>query len=85
MSFFVLEQFPDESQTGFRTDFLQTEDVNRGPAPRCPTCGGYTGMLAWLPPFRVELETWGNTVGDLALGNGADILVSERFHALYHE
>jgi hypothetical protein len=42
-------------------------------------------MLTWLPPFRVEVEAWGKGFGDLALANGCDALVSDRFHSLYRE
>lgn len=52
--------------------------VNRGPAPTCPKCGGFLGMLTWLPPYRVELETWGTHYGDIAR-TGDDLIVSDRF------
>jgi hypothetical protein len=42
-------------------------------------------MLAWLPPYRVELELWGTTFGDLAIEAGGKFLVSERFKAAFEQ
>jgi hypothetical protein len=35
-------------------------------------------MLAWLPPYRVELELHGQSPGDFMEGPGHDVLLSER-------
>jgi hypothetical protein len=38
-----------------------------------------------LPPYRVEIETWGKAFGDVVFGFGTDLLVSERFASLWKE
>lgn len=56
--------------SGFRT----------GEAPVCSTCGKFTGLRPWLPPYRVEIDAWGKRFGDIAFSNvGDDIFVSPRF------
>ena len=35
-------------------------------------------MLKWLPPYRVELTTWGRGYGDFA-DVAREMIVSERF------
>ncbi|HEX3659491.1 MAG TPA: hypothetical protein VHV55_27130 [Pirellulales bacterium] len=49
-----------------------------GDAPRCENCGRYVGMRKWLPPYRVELEAWGNEFADI-VSTGTDLLVSLPF------
>ncbi len=61
------------------TRFRDTKPVNLGDAPRCPQCGDPTGMLPRLPPFRGELELYGETLGDFVEASGYDFLVSVRF------
>jgi len=61
------------------TGFSKAEPANRGPAMRCPQCGGSIGMRTWQPPYRVELEVYGKEFGDLVDGPGGDLLVTERF------
>lgn len=78
MLFFVLDH-PKDPVDNALTDFLPASGWKRGEAPRCPKCGGFIGMIPELPPFRVELETWGRRFGDLVFGVGNDVLVSERF------
>jgi hypothetical protein len=79
-SFFILEEprpgSPQDIAHGTRA--LKEEGFKVGPAPRCPACGGFIGLLRWLPPFRVELETWGKEFGDV-IHIGDELLVSERF------
>ncbi|HEX5746364.1 MAG TPA: DUF1629 domain-containing protein [Archangium sp.] len=36
-------------------------------------------MLAWLPPYRVNLELYGQGLGDFIAGTGYSVLISERF------
>ena len=82
MQFYVLERpRPDSSEdrTG-RIDVMSEEDCNLGPAPRCPRCGRFLGMLTWLPPYRIVLETWGRRYGDI-VRTGDDLIVSDRFKA----
>ncbi len=78
MRFYVLEH-PSDGHDDALTDFLSAPGKQRGDAPRCPKCGGFTGMLQTLPPIRVELATWGKRFGDLVFGVGNDLLVCERF------
>lgn len=35
-------------------------------------------MMTWLPPYRVELELYGQSLGDFVEGPGYSILLSER-------
>lgn len=61
------------------TGFDKADPVNRGGAPRCGHCGRFIGMLTWLPPYRVELELYGDSFGDFATGPGNELLLTERF------
>jgi hypothetical protein len=73
--FFVL----DEDMSGlYDTKFNKAEPVHRGDAPRCPQCNKVLGSLAWLAPYRVELELYGQDFGDFIQGPGSSILISER-------
>lgn len=69
------------------TEFSEwkTDAYCPGPAPTCPVCGGYIGMLTWLPPFEVELESWSKVYGDFVFGPGYEFLISHRFKVLYEE
>jgi hypothetical protein len=80
--FFVLEH-PKDPVDDALTDFLPAPGSKSGDAPRCPRCGGAIGMMPSLPPIRVELETWGKRFGDVAIGVGNEVLVSERFKAAF--
>jgi hypothetical protein len=60
------------------TKFSKVEPVNRGDAPQCSKCGATIGMLAWLPPYRVELKLHGEVFGDFVEGPGYEVLISER-------
>ena len=55
------------------------EPDNLADAPRCSRCGDFIGMLKWLPPYRVELELYGQELGDYMRGPGYELLISERF------
>jgi hypothetical protein len=59
------------------------EPDNRGDAPHCPRCGDPIGMLTWLPPYRVELELYGQGLGDFVDGPGDEVLISERFAEVF--
>jgi hypothetical protein len=74
--FFVLE---NDMHGRCDTQFSETDPVNRGDTSYCPLCGSSIGMLAWLPPYRVELELYGKEFGDFVEGPGYDFLISERF------
>ena len=60
------------------TKFSSVKPVELGEAPLCPKCGGVIGMLTWLPPYRVELELYGASLGDFVKGSGYQVLISER-------
>ncbi len=81
MRFFLLKSPKADSlegRLGGITATISDTDVNCGPAPTCPTCRRFLGMLTWLPPYRVELEPWGRCWGDLTR-LGDDLVVSDRF------
>lgn len=50
-----------------------------GQAQRCTHCGDPIGMKEWLPPYRVELQLYGEALGDFIEALGYSLLVSERF------
>ncbi len=74
--FFVLK---DDTWGPHDTQCDTVEPDNVGDAPHCPRCGGAIGMLAWLPPYRVNLELYGQAPGDFIDGPGYNVLISERF------
>ncbi len=78
MNFYVLEN-PKTNESDAITEFFAVNHTATGSAPKCPACGGFTGMLPLLPPIKVEVETWGKRFGDIAFGGAHEILVSERF------
>src|SRR5947209_10879505 len=87
LSFYVLKQprpeSPEDKCGG--TTAIQEKGFNVGEALKCPNCGRFIGMLAWLPPFRVELQAWGMEFGDIIEAGGNDLIVSRRFKRLYDE
>jgi len=78
--FFVLE---DVLWGPHDTKFDKVEPVNRGEAPLCPRCKGALGLLTWLPPFRIDLEIYGQQPGDFVTGPGNSFLISERMAAAF--
>ncbi len=74
--FFYLD---DELHGRYDTKFSKAEPVVRADSPLCPQCGEGMGMLTWCPPYRVDLERYGEELGDFVDGPGYDVLVSERF------
>jgi hypothetical protein len=82
--FYILEQprFGSSQDRAHGTEALHEEGFKTGPAPRCSGCERYVGLLKWLPPFRVELETWGREFGDV-MRFSEELLVSERFKEIY--
>lgn len=86
MKFFVLDNpKPDspEDRLG-RSDAIKEEGFNVGEALRCPECDRFLTMLKWLPPYRIELESWGKHFADIAYFSD-DLIVSQRFAALFQE
>jgi hypothetical protein len=82
MNFYILEN-PETGETDAVTDFLPTDDFTTGEAPTCKACGRAVGMLAWEPPYKVEMRFWKKHHGDISFGTGDDLLVSERFRDLF--
>jgi hypothetical protein len=78
MQFFVLEH-PKDAVDEALTDFLPGPGTKLGEAPRCARCRDGIGMIPSVPPIRVEIETWGKQFGDVAIGAGSEVLVSNRF------
>lgn len=78
--FFVLE---DVLWGPHDTKFDTVEPVNRGEAPLCSRCKGALGLLTWLPPFRANLELYGQAPGDFVTGPGNSFLISERMAAAF--
>ena len=80
MQFFVFrkpEAGSPEDRSG-RSDAIKEEGFSVGDAIRGPVCNRPLSMLKWLPPYRIELESWGKHYGDVA-DVGDDLIVSERF------
>jgi len=84
MKFYVIDQpkagSPEDRFGG--TDAVMEEGTNTGEAVRCPACDRPLSMLKWLPPYRIELESWGKHYGDVAK-IGDDLIVSERFMQVF--
>lgn len=59
-------------------EYATASQSSMGEAPQCPVCERYTGLLRWLPPFRVELEGHGTQWPDIGFGNTNDLLISQR-------
>jgi hypothetical protein len=86
MQFYVLQKPPPESPQDklWGTEALTSDpSSSTGEAPRCEACGDYVGMRAWIPPYEVELETWGKEFGDVMDMTYPDLLVSQRFRDLW--
>jgi hypothetical protein len=81
MKFYVLTKpkpaTPEDLLCG--TNAIKEEGHATGEALRCPECNRFLTMLKWLPPYRVELETWGRAYSDFADMGGRELIVSERF------
>lgn len=81
--FFYLD---DDIRGRYDTKFSKAEPVVYKSASRCPQCGGPIGMRTWSPPFRADLELYGEELGDFVDGPGYESLISERFaHAFRAE
>jgi hypothetical protein len=84
MNFYVLEQprpdTPEDRLGG--SDAIKEEGFNTGEALRCRQCNRFLTMLRWLPPYRIELETWGQEYGDV-VRIADEMIVSERFVHLF--
>src|SRR5689334_19007496 len=74
--FFVLNR---DMHGRYDTEFDKADDANRGPGADCPQCGEPIGMREWLPPYRGNLELYGEELGDFAECVGFDLVISKRF------
>lgn len=60
----------------------RVEPSNLGDCPVvCPNCKKVCGPMVWLPPYNVRLSK--PKYGDLVLGPGFELLVSENFKKIY--
>lgn len=84
MHFFVLQDEPISDGQCATVDVVDADGSSHGDAPRCETCGDYVGLREWLPPLRIELETWGTQYGDVAT-TGTDLVVSLKFKEAWQE
>jgi hypothetical protein len=73
--FYVLN---DEMPGLHDTKALAADPVHYGDAPRCARCNAGFAMRTWLQPYRVELELYGQSLGDFVKGPGNSFLLSER-------
>jgi hypothetical protein len=86
MRFFVLKRPKSDSEEDRLggIDVSGAEGTETGEFPKCPHCNCPLGMREWLPPYRVELETWGQQFGDVGqISDG--LVVSERFIGIFQE
>lgn len=79
-NFFELSRYPSGK---YLAGMSKAPGYRQGDATKCPKCGAFVSMLAWLPPFRVELELTGEQLGDLIFSPGNDFLASKRFCEAY--
>lgn len=86
MKFCVLDAPPPDSPEDIagRIDVMQAEGANYGPGPRCKRCNLSLGSKTWLPPYQIEVETWGKQYGDV-VRSGNDLIVSDRFREAYEQ
>lgn len=77
MNFYVLRN-PTVTQSTARavTDYVPVDPIVLGDAARCSGCGEFMTMMPWLPPYRVVLEVWTNTFGDIAFGPYGELLLT---------
>jgi hypothetical protein len=84
MKFYVLEHNVPKSIDALceMTDINFAEGTETGDFPRCPHCGYPQAMREWLPPWRVEIETWGKYYDDVVPVTD-ELVVSSRFRTLF--
>lgn len=81
MRFYVLKKPLPREKAPTDTEYLQVKNSNIGEPERCKTCGRALSMRRWLPPYEIELETWGAGFADFVVGM-EDHLVSPRFREI---
>ena len=80
----MLQEEPIADNQIASVDACQIDGTKYGDAPRCEVCKRYIGMRAWLPPYRVELETWGYEFADIVV-IGTNLLISQRFKQAWEQ
>jgi len=77
MRFFVLRS-PAAGST-YETDF-DKEDLRTGDVTTiCPVCTRRMGSRDWLPPHHVNIVRYGKKFGDISIGTGNSVFVSDAF------
>ncbi len=84
MQFYVIKdpKAGSDEDRDFGADFEKTDDANSDDAIRCPVCADILTLRQWLPPFEIEVTTYGRHYADLGFCV-ADLIVSERFVEVY--
>lgn len=85
MNFFLIRQpSPNspEDRVG-RSDAIPVDDTQYGDPTYCQMCSRPTSMREWLPPFRVNLDSWGTRYADVA-NVGETLIVSDHFQKWFH-
>jgi len=75
--FYVLANSFGDRKTS-STDFLPSDFVAIGDAPKCPLCGKYIGMCPLVGKVAVDLEIWNDSADDVCFGPGDEVLFSLR-------
>lgn len=84
MKFFLIHQFPKSQPPSAMTDFLSADGTRYGDAPRCEQCKQYVSSRLWLPPYRINLETWSRDYADVGIV-GMDLVVSRHFKEVWED
>lgn len=84
MNFYIIQKPVSESESdrAYGTDCDKTDHVRYNDAIHCAKCLKPISMRQWLPPFEVELTTYGRQYADF-LECISDMLVSDRFIEVY--
>lgn len=75
MRFFALTQSNPESH--WDTEYMPVNGTRYGGPPLCPECGGPIASRVWLPPYSVEVKTYGKAFGDFAFLAASKFLMSK--------
>jgi hypothetical protein len=83
LKFWILEERDIFTREQGGTCFYEIEKpFNLGECPAvCPKCGSISGPRVWLPPYNVRFSK--PECGDLIMGVGFELIVSERFRQVY--
>lgn len=86
MAFFLpkIVKLDSLEDAGFVVDAVLADGFVTGDYQRCLACDNPLSKRKWLPPYEIELETWGNRFGDVAYLSGFTIF-SDRFLKVIEE